>query len=188
MTMRFQVRFEEESGKCNSQWVGIWNTSNCFTVQLKFKSNSTSLDGGFSSSFYTILLRSGQLYILTPNPRPLIHANCLLESEDLHLSQKLKVAFGNLSIFMCLNSHHMHQVHVCVCICVFWLLIWQFPLTSLFASCKPKMKCLTALLSCMYFDMTTVNGFPMCPVEYILPYWQPYAYVKSIFFASVLFR
>lgn len=72
---------------------------------------------------------------------------------------------------MCLNPYHMGQVNVCVPAYVFRFLIWQFMLISLFASCKPKMKYLTALLSCMHFDITTVlNG-------YILSYWQPHAYV-----------
>lgn len=61
--------------------------------------------------------------------------------------------------------------------------MWQFLLRLLFASCRPQLKCLNALLSCMYFDTATVlNGFPMCPVAYILPCWQPHTHICKILF------
>lgn len=132
-----------------------------------------------------MLFRRHQLYILTPILRPLIHANYLLEDllkiYTFHKNHKLLLEI-TICFYVFKPTSHGSSKCVCACICVFWFLTWQFLLISLFASCKPKMKYLTALLSCMHFDITTVlNGFPMCSVEYILPYWQPHVYVKSIF-------
>lgn len=79
-------------------------------------------------------------------------------------------------------TSHMAIKCICVYLCVLVSVCGNF-YCLLFASCRPQMKCLNALLSCMYFDTATVlNGFPMCPMAYILPCWQLHAHIYKIFF------